>query len=149
MPRTNVDEVYNDFKNANFKISYDKGYNPNSDEFMTALRIGLMWMVMKECSNMHEVSDNHETGEMQQAGGMRQMPNYSESDDIAEELHDAKKYHQMYLDTQDETYQSMAKDELSHALTLMHHAAKKAQSEEEKMRMKEYDEEYHRILEMM
>ena len=148
MPRTNVDEVYNDFKNANFKISYDKGYNPNSDEFMTALRIGLMWLVMKECSGTRGAASMHES---EGKSEMSVMPktDMSADDDIAEELHDAKKYHQMYLDTQDETYQSMAKDELSHAMTLIRKASAKTLAAEEKMKMKQYEEEYKRLSEQM
>lgn len=143
MPRTNVDEVFNDFRNAQFKIDYSR-YNPNSDDFMTALRLGLMWLVMKECGGK-----NQTTAEPDKKMPVQNEKTTAENDNIAEELQDAKKYHQMYLDSGDETYKSMAKDELGHAMTLIRKANLKMPTAEEKMKLRQYEDEYKKMTEQM
>ena len=127
MPRTNVDEVLNDFRNAQIRINYDK-YNPNSDDFMTALHLGMMWLVMKECRDTHELHDEDDI-----------------ESNIEEEMHDAKKYWKLYLDTNDEMYKKMANEELNHAKMLIGKVCELPEDEEKKVKTKNYEDEYKKL----
>ena len=99
-------------------------YNPNSQEFKNALNIGLM---------LHIIPDEVE------------KHNEIEKDEISEELADAKKYLQKYIDSNDSIFQQMANDELKHAEILIKKAYSKLPNAEEKTKLKSYEDEINQI----
>ena len=97
---TNIrDEVVKDFKESLDKIDFSS-YNPQSQEFETALFTGLMAMIM---NSLEEPSFEMVEG----------------SDEIGDEIYGGKKYFQRYLDSKDEMFKKMAMDELDHASYLI------------------------------
>ena len=88
-----------DFETALEKIDFDS-YDPMSEDFDKALKIGMMLHLMTAYSN-------------------------SEHADIYEELADSEKYSRMYKETGNETYKKMAEDEMNHAQMLMKISAQK------------------------
>lgn len=125
------DEVFKDFKESLSKIDFSK-YNPKSSDFETALFTGLMWMLLDECDEGGVQVLSMETSE-------------EPSDGISEELHDAKKYLQKYLDTRDSSYKDMASDELKHAGILLRKAYNKTIGNEERSRLKKYETEITQV----
>ena len=63
----------------------------------------------------------------------------SDNDDIDDELHSAKLYLQKYLDTKDELYKEMSKDELKHAEILIKKHQSKLLSANKKAKLKEQE----------
>lgn len=126
---SNITEVFNDFQIALSKIDFS-GYNPNSDDFMTALHLGLMWYIL----NYPPTKNTEIIAEVKSENG------------IEEELNDAKKYLQMYIDTKDELYKNMSRDELNHASILIKKASSKLPAGEEKLKLKNYEETYKEVL---
>lgn len=90
------DEVLNDFHQSLCHIDFDS-YNPRSPEFVNALNIGLMWKILKDM----------------------EVPAVKEEDDVQEEIDGAKKYMEMYKETKEPVYKTMAGDELRHAEILL------------------------------
>lgn len=127
------DEVLKDFKESLSRIDFSR-YNPKSSEFETALYTGLMWMLMDECD---------EDGVDVLSVAVEEEP----SDGISEELHDAKKYLQKYLDTRDGSYKDMASDELKHAGILLRKAYNRTIGNEERSRLKKYETEINQVSE--
>lgn len=127
------DEVLKDFKESLSRIDFSR-YNPKSSEFETALYTGLMWMLMEECD---------EGGVDVLSAVVEEEP----SDGISEELHDAKKYLQKYLDTRDASYKDMASDELKHAGILLRKAYNRTIGNEERSRLKKYETEINQVSE--
>ena len=94
-----IEELMEDFGEAVEKIDFDS-YNPTSEEFDRALRIGMMLhLVATYCDHEHA--------------------------DIYEELADSEKYSQLFKETGNETYKKMAEDEMNHAQMLMKISAQK------------------------
>lgn len=83
-------ELEKDFKEAVKKIDF-KAYDPYSREFMKPLFIGQLYLAMKAVYD----------------------------DDVEEELDGARKYWNIYLETEDTAYKDMAQDELRHAGVLI------------------------------
>ena len=102
-------------------------YNPNSQEFKNALNIGLMLHIIPDKVEKHNEIEN------------------IEKDEISEELADAKKYLQKYLDSNDIDFQQMANDELKHAEILIKKAYSKLPNAEEKTKLKYYEDEISQI----
>ena len=127
------DEVLKDFKESLSRIDFSR-YNPKSSEFETALYTGLMWMLMDECD---------EGGVDVLSVAVEEEP----SDGISEELHDARKYLQKYIDTRDASYKDMASDELKHAGILLRKAYNRTIGNEERSRLKKYETEINQVSE--
>lgn len=122
-------ELKKDFEELLENIDFNS-YNPNSSEFQTALRIGLMLHILPQDTKMEEKSMKIET---------------VEKDDISEEIMGAKKYLQKYHETSDSIFKEMSNDELKHAEILIKKAYSKLPSNEEKTRLKNYEDEIKEI----
>lgn len=127
---TNIDEVCSDFKKSLSEIDFGS-YNPNSRQFDSALRLGLMWYLLKETGG-EGVSEKEDAAR-------------AEKDDISDELFGAKKYFQKYTDSGDSSYMEMARDELRHAGTLIKKANSKLPGGGEKAKLKSYEDELNSI----
>lgn len=119
-------ELKKDFQELLENIDFSS-YNPNSQEFKNALNIGLMLHIIPD-----EVKKYNEIENI-------------EKDEISEELADAKKYLQKYIDSNDSIFQRMANDELKHAEILIKKAYSKLPNAEEKMKLKSYEDEINQI----
>ena len=122
-------ELKKDFEELLENIDFNS-YNPNSSEFQTALRIGLMLHILPQDIKMEEKSMKIET---------------VEKDDISEEIMGAKKYLQKYHETSDSIFKEMSNDELKHAEILIKKAYSKLPNNEEKTRLKNYEDEIKEI----
>ena len=123
-------EVLKDFKSSLSKIDFNS-YNPNSSEFLNALFIGEMWRLIKKL-NESDCIDEVKIEE-------------KSNDEISEELFSAKKYLQKYIDSNDEIFKQMSKDELKHAEILIKKAYSKLPNSEEKSKLKYYEDEWKSI----
>ena len=123
-------EVLKDFKEALARLDFTS-YNPQSQEFDTALRLGLMWRVL-DC-----MDGNDRLPDIVQ----KELP----KDDIAGKISSAKKYLQKYIDTGDESFRGVASDELRHAGMLVRKAGARLPGAEEKKRLKEYETEIQEV----
>lgn len=121
-----IDELLKDFKESLKKIDFNS-YNPNSNEFKTALFLGLMWEVMSELDDEIE----------------------NEPSEIDDEIQGAKKYLQKYLDTKDSQFHKMASDEIDHATFLIKKESSKLLSTEEKAKLKHYENILNQIKSML
>lgn len=119
-------ELKKDFQELLGNIDFNS-YNPNSQEFKNALNIGLMLHIIPDEVEKHNEIEN------------------IEKDEISEELADAKKYLQKYLDSNDSIFQQMANDELKHAEILIKKAYSKLPNAEEKTKLKSYEDEINQI----
>ena len=119
-------ELKKDFQELLENIDFNS-YNPSSQEFKNALNIGLM---------LHIIPDEVEK--------YNEIENI-EKDEISEELADAKKYLQKYLDSNDSIFQQMANDELKHAEILIKKAYSKLPNAEDKTKLKSYEDEISQI----
>ena len=119
-------ELKKDFQELLENIDFNS-YNPNSQEFKNALNIGLMLHIIPDEVEKHNEIEN------------------IEKDEISEELADAKKYLQKYLDSNDIVFQQMANDELKHAEILIKKAYSKLPNAEEKTKLKYYEDEISQI----
>lgn len=122
-------ELKKDFEELLENIDFNS-YNPNSSEFQTALRIGLMLHILPQDMKMEEKSMKIET---------------VEKDDISEEIMGAKKYLQKYYETSDSIFKEMSNDELKHAEILIKKAYSKLPNNEDKTRLKNYEDEIKEI----
>lgn len=122
-------ELKKDFEESLKNIDFNS-YNPNSSEFQTALRIGLMLHILPQDMKIEEKSMKIET---------------VEKDDISEEIMGAKKYLQKYHETSDSIFKEMSNDELKHAEILIKKAYSKLPSNEEKTKLKNYEDEIKEI----
>ena len=122
-------ELKKDFEESLGNIDFNS-YNPNSSEFQTALRIGLMLHILPQDMKMEEKSIKIET---------------VKKDDISEELMGAKKYLQKYYETSDSIFKEMSNDELKHAEILIKKAYSKLPNAEEKTKLKSYEDEINQI----
>ena len=122
-------ELKKDFEELLENIDFNS-YNPNSSEFQTALRIGLMLHILPQDIKMEEKSMKIET---------------VEKDDISEEIMGAKKYLQKYYETSDSIFKEMSNDELKHAEILIKKAYSKLPNNEEKIRLKNYEDDIKEI----
>ena len=120
------EEIKKDFDDAVSKIDFTR-YNPMSNEFMSAVMIGLMFILLEDEMKIET----------------------EKKDDIAEELAGAKKYLQKYLETKDMTYRDMALDEMKHANFLIKKSYAKLPSVEEKEKLKDYERQYKEIAEQI
>jgi hypothetical protein len=118
-------ELENDFRQSLANIDFEN-YNPLSDEFRNALFIGLMENLLFGKTEIE-----------------------SESDDVADEISDCKKYLQRYYDTKDETFREMAKDELRHAGIMLKKAWNKIPSAEEKPKLKDYESRINELKDLI
>ena len=128
---SSIDELSQDFAESLKKIDF-QSYNPNSAEFLTALRLGQMLVILKG-------EETHESVPIKTAP----------VDDISEELDGARKYLQKYSDTKDPAFKEMAGDELKHANMLIKKAHARLPGNEEKARLKAYEDEVKAISEML
>ena len=119
-------ELKKDFQELLENIDFNS-YNPNSQEFKNALNIGLMLHIIPDKVEKHNEIEN------------------IEKDEISEELADAKKYLQKYIDSNDSIFQQMANDELKHAEILIKKAYSKLPNAEEKTKLKYYEDEISQI----
>lgn len=119
-------ELKKDFQELLGNIDFNS-YNPNSQEFKNALNIGLMLHIIPDEVEKHNEIEN------------------IEKDEISEELADAKKYLQKYIDSNDSIFQQMANDELKHAEILIKKAYSKLPNAEEKTKLKSYEDEINQI----
>lgn len=119
-------ELKKDFQELLGNIDFNS-YNPNSQEFKNALNIGLMLHIIPDEVEKHNEIEN------------------IEKDEISEELADAKKYLQKYIDSNDSIFQQMANDELKHAEILIKKAYSKLPNAEEKTKLKSYEDEISQI----
>jgi len=120
------EELKKDFDESVSKVDFTN-YNPLSNNFMSAVLIGLMFILLDD--------------------GMKVET--EKEDDIAEELAGAKKYLQKYLETKDITYRDMTLDEMKHANFLIKKSYAKLPSVEEKERLKDYEKQYKEIAEQI
>ena len=120
-------ELKKDFQELLGNIDFNS-YNPNSQEFKNALNIGLMLHIIPD-----EVEKHNE------------IENIEKHNEISEELADAKKYLQKYIDSNDSIFQQMANDELKHAEILIKKAYSKLPNAEEKTKLKSYEYEISQI----
>ena len=128
------DEVMKDFKDSVSKIDFTK-YNPKSNEFETALFTGLMWMILNEAQEGDlKIESNHED---------------ETHDEVSDEIHGAKKYLQRYIDTKDENYKKMARDELDHASFLIKRAYNRPIGMDERNRLKKYESDIMQVNEQI
>lgn len=131
---TNIkDELMKDFKESLAKIDFSF-YNPKSNEFETTLFIGLMLMVLDE---------------MWEDKGIGVDSSYKSEDEISDEIYGAKKYLQRYMDTNDETFKSMASDELKHASYLIKKAYAKSLGNDERNKLKRYESDVEQVMEQI
>ena len=126
-------ELIKDFEDSLSKINFSS-YNPKSDEFETALFIGLMLMVCNEVNEGENVDVK-----------VSDEP----SDEISDEIYGAKKYYQRYMDTRDETFKSMASDELRHASYLLKKAYSKSLGNDERNKLKKYESDIQQVSEQI
>lgn len=122
-------ELKKDFEESLENIDFNS-YNPNSSEFQTALRIGLMLHILPQDMKIEEKSMKIET---------------VEKDDISEEIMGAKKYLQKYHETSDSIFKEMSNDELKHAEILIKKVYSKLPNNEDKTRLKNYEDEIKEI----
>lgn len=115
-------ELKKDFEESLENIDFNS-YNPNSSEFQTALRIGLMLHILPQDMKIETV----------------------EKDDISDEIMGAKKYLQKYHETSDSIFKEMSNDELKHAEILIKKAYSKLPNNEDKTRLKNYEDEIKEI----
>ena len=120
------EELKKDFDESVSKVDFTN-YNPLSNNFMSAVLIGLMFILLDD--------------------GMKVQT--EKEDDIAEELAGAKKYLQKYLETKDITYRDMTLNEMKHANFLIKKSYTKLPSVEEKERLKDYERQYKEIAEQI
>ena len=120
-------ELKKDFQELLGNIDFNS-YNPNSQEFKNALNIGLMLHIIPD-----EIEKHNE------------IENIEKHNEISEELADAKKYLQKYLDSNDSIFQQMTNDELKHAEILIKKAYSKLPNAEEKTKLKSYEDEINQI----
>lgn len=120
-------ELKKDFQELLGNIDFNS-YNPNSQEFKNALNIGLMLHIIPD-----EVEKHNE------------IENIEKHNEISEELADAKKYLQKYIDSNDSIFQQMTNDELKHAEILIKKAYSKLPNAEEKTKLKSYEDEINQI----
>lgn len=122
-------ELKKDFEESLENIDFNS-YNPNSSEFQTALRIGLMLHILPQDMKTEEKSMKIET---------------VEKDDISEEIMGTKKYLQKYHETSDSIFKEMSNDELKHAEILIKKAYSKLPNNEEKTKLKNYEDDIKEI----
>lgn len=115
-------ELKKDFEESLENIDFNS-YNPNSSEFQTALRIGLMLHILPQDMKIETV----------------------EKDDISDEIMGAKKYLQKYHETSDSIFKEMSNDELKHAEILIKKAYSKLPNNEDKTRLKNYEDDIKEI----
>lgn len=120
-------ELKKDFQELLGNIDFNS-YNPNSQEFKNALNIGLMLHIIPD-----EIEKHNE------------IENIEKHNEISEELADAKKYLQKYIDSNDSIFQQMTNDELKHAEILIKKAYSKLPNAEEKTKLKSYEDEISQI----
>lgn len=120
-------ELKKDFQELLGNIDFNS-YNPNSQEFKNALNIGLMLHIIPD-----EIEKHNE------------IENIEKHNEISEELADAKKYLQKYIDSNDSIFQQMTNDELKHAEILIKKAYSKLPNAEEKTKLKSYEDEINQI----
>jgi DNA topoisomerase VI subunit B len=119
--------VRDDFLESLKKIDFSKEYNPFSVEFDAALRLGLMWHLMRE---LDSTSDKKKIAEVEKA-----------DNEIADEIMSAKRDLQKYIENKDETYRSSAEEKLNKAEAMLKKAYSRLPSGEEKARLKEQESE--------
>lgn len=117
------EEVKKDFLDSLEKINFS-AYNPNSSEFMDALRIGIMWHLLCEVDDCCEKTESE---------------TLKADDEIADKIMSAKKHLQKFIDTEDISFKEISEDELRHAEILVKKAYSKLPSGEEKSKLKEYE----------
>jgi len=113
-----LEELKKDFNEVLKCIDF-KRYDPHSQIFIRALHIGQMYMSLKMIS---------------------------ESDDVEEELNGARSYMLSYIETNDNDYKEMAKDELRHAGILIKKHLAKTSDNEEREKLNSYEKRRQEIL---
>lgn len=123
-----VEELEKDFSDALKKIDFAK-YSPRSQEFLDALFIGLMRLVL--CG-----TEKHSAG----------VERHDESDNcVSEKIAFAKNALRRFAESGDEAYKEMCLDELRHARTLLKKAYAKFPNAEEKTRLRGLEAEAEEI----
>ena len=113
-----LDELKKDFNEVLKCIDF-KRYDPQSQIFLRALRIGQMYTTLK-------------------AAG--------EIDGIKEELDGARDYFNKYVESEDTTFKEMAGDELRHAGILIKKYLAKTSDEKEREKLNSYEHERQKML---
>ena len=106
-----LEELRNDFCDALKCIDFRR-YNPHSQIFLRALHIGQMYDVIKS---------------------------FDDSDDVEDELDDARKYFNSYVENGDTTFKEMAGDELRHAGILIKKHLAKTSDDEKREKLNSYE----------
>lgn len=121
-------ELEKDFSDALEKIDFGK-YSPRSQEFLDALFIGLMRLVL--CGTEKKSAET--------------VRGYEPDDCVSEKIVLAKKALRRFAESGDETYKEMCVDELRHARTLLKKAYAKFPNAEEKTRLRGLEAEAEEI----
>ena len=119
-----VEEVRADFMEAVGKIDFGS-YDPFSSSFDSALRIGLMWQILKELD--------------------KSAPEEVSPDGIAVQIEQAKRLLQKSIDTDDSSYRELAVQELETAETLVKKSLARLPSGEERAKLKNYENSINEI----
>lgn len=122
-----------DFLDSLDRINFS-AYNPNSSEFMDALRIGIMWHLLCEVDDCCEKAESE---------------TIKADDEIADKILSAKRHFQKYIDTDDVSFKEISEDELRHAGILVKKAYSKLPNGEEKAKLKEYELEIKEVSEQV
>ncbi len=119
-----VEEVRADFMEAVGKIDFGS-YDPFSSSFDSALRIGLMWQILKELD--------------------KSAPEEVSPDGIAVQIEQAKRLLQKSIDTGDPAYKTAASDALKSAGIQLKKAYAKLPTGEERKRLKDQETEIQEL----
>lgn len=119
-----VEEVRADFMEAVGKIDFGS-YDPFSSSFDSALRIGLMWRILRELD--------------------RSAPEEVSPDGIAVQIEQAKRLLQKSIDTGDPAYKTAAMDALKSAGIQLKKAYSKLPTGDERKRLREQEAEIQEI----
>lgn len=119
-----VEEVRADFVEAVGKVDFSS-YDPFSSSFDSALRIGLMWRILKEMD--------------------KSAPEEVSPDEIAVQIEQAKRLLQKSIDTGDPAYKTAASDALKSAGIQLKKAYTKLPTGEERRRLKEQETEIQEL----
>lgn len=109
-----------DFKEALSQIDFNQPYDPYSKEFMKPLFIGQLLLAVKSVEN-----------------------------DVDEELDGAKKYWNIFQETNDAQYREMAQDELKHAGILIKKHLAKTTDPKTREKLNELEKERQEMLKLV
>lgn len=124
---TRKEVVRNDFLDSLKAIDFSKEYNPYSADFDKALRLGLMWHLLRELDCTSE---------------KMKIPEVEKADnEIADKIMSAKKDLQKYIESKDESFRLTAEEKLNNAEAMLKKAYSRLPTGEEKAKLKEQESE--------